>query len=145
LYYATVGTLGALVLCGLVPHPGDGPVGEPTGITDRIPPSGAAAPAGETDQLYYEPNRCGPTALCGACVALGIEASINELANLSGTDRKGTSIAGLVRAAGKKGLNAHAHRSSLTHLMRLRGPAIIDYPAGHFCVFCGWENGRARI
>jgi ABC-type bacteriocin/lantibiotic exporter with double-glycine peptidase domain len=33
----------------------------------------------------------------------------------------------------------------LRHLTTLGGPAIIDYPKGHFCTFMGWEGLKARI
>src|SRR5687767_10710665 len=92
---------------------------------------------------YYEPNRCGPIALFVVCRLYDVEATLDELSDLAGTHRDGTSIAGLVAAAKAKGIKAKAWHSSVGHLKRLGGPAIIDFPAGHFCVFLGWKDGEA--
>lgn len=94
---------------------------------------------------YYEPNRCGPIALFCVCKSYGIETTIDELAELADFDGRETSVAGLIKAAEAKGLRAEAYESSLRHLTTLGGPAIIDYPRGHFCAFMGWDGLKARI
>jgi len=94
---------------------------------------------------YYQPNRCGPIALYAVCRAYRIETTIAELADLSASDENGTTIAGLVDAAEANGLVAKAYLSSIRHLQRLEGPAIIDFPRGHFCVLFAWKDGKAWI
>ena len=94
---------------------------------------------------YYEPNRCGPIALYCVCKSYGIETTIDELSELAEFDGRETSVAGLIKAAEAKGLKAEAYESSLRHLTSCGGPAIIDYPRGHFCAFMGWEGLKARI
>lgn len=107
---------------------------------------GAPARCGDLDlEQYYEPNRCGPVALYCVCKSYGVETTMDELAKLSGFDGRETSAAGLIKAAEAKGFQAEAYDSSLRHLTTLGGPAIIDYPQGHFCTFMGWEGIHARI
>src|SRR5205809_3393389 len=45
---------------------------------------------------FYRPSYCGPIALLAICRFYGVEARLDELATLSGVDRKGTSVAGLI-------------------------------------------------
>ena len=94
---------------------------------------------------YYEPNRCGPIALYCVCKSYSIDTTIDELAKFAGFDGRETSVAGLVSASAKVGLKAEALDSSMTHLTTLGGPAIIDYPEGHFCAFFGWKGTSAVI
>ncbi|HUY31183.1 MAG TPA: cysteine peptidase family C39 domain-containing protein [Pirellulales bacterium] len=106
------------------------------------------APANCADlklERFYEPNRCGPIALYCVCKSYQIDTTIDELAKLAGFDGRETSVAGLVAAAEKKGLKAEALESSMAHLTTLGGPAIIDYPKGHFCAFFGWDGTSAII
>ncbi len=94
---------------------------------------------------YYESNRCGPIALYCICVHFDVSARIDEIAGLCGYRGRPVSIAALVAAAKNKGLSAEAYESSVRHLQRIGGPAIVDFPHGHFSVFLGWEGGKARI
>src|SRR5260370_1175133 len=65
----------------------------------------------ETAKLYSG-NRCGPAALYAVCSAYGISTSVDELSQLSGQESRGTTIAGLVRAAQLKDLHAVAFESN---------------------------------
>lgn len=96
-------------------------------------------------QQYYQPNLCGPIALCCVCKHFGIPCHVDELASLSGYDGRGTTFKGLASAAEAKGLHAEPFDSSLRHLRTLGGPGIIDFPQGHFAVFLGWEKGQVKI
>lgn len=89
------------------------------------------------DPKFHEPNLCGPIAHYAVCFSQGIDTTIGELTELSGYDGFGVTIAGLVHASQKKGLAGKAYASSFRHLRRLSGPAIVDYPRGHFCVVAG--------
>ena len=99
----------------------------------------------DLSRRYYEPNRCGPIALYCVCKQYGIKTTIDELAELSGFRGRPTSVAALVNAAQAKGLIAKPYESSLRHLTRTGGPAILDFPIGHLSVFLGWNKGKARI
>ena len=99
----------------------------------------------QQNESFYEPNLCGPIALYAICQAHGVETTIDELSELCGYDGFGVTIAGIVHAAEKKGLAAKAYRSSVSHLKRLQGPAIIDLPRGHFCVLVGWRREGAVV
>jgi ABC-type bacteriocin/lantibiotic exporter with double-glycine peptidase domain len=96
-------------------------------------------------RLYYEPNCCGPIALCCICKGFGIDASLNEIVRMTGFRGRPVSVAAIVQTAEAKGLKAEAWDSSIRHLERMGGTAIIDYPRGHFAVFLGWKGGKARI
>jgi hypothetical protein len=116
-------------------------------VPDRTEASAAELPAAESDNPsdYYQPNLCGPVSLYAVCRLRGIEASIDELAELAGTDRRGTAIYGIIQAAQAKGLKAQAYESSIKHLQTIKEPVIIDMPAGHFCVLHSWQNGEALL
>jgi len=102
-------------------------------------------PGSQYTRDYYQPNYCGPISLYMVLQHYGIKTSIEEVASLAGVERKGTSIAGLIRAAEAKGVSASAFRSSVRHLKRIQGPAIIDLPEGHYCVFAGWRDGAVLV
>jgi ABC-type bacteriocin/lantibiotic exporter with double-glycine peptidase domain len=100
---------------------------------------------GEEWTKYYQPGLCGPIALFCVCKHYGISATIDELAQLSEFNGRGVTLAGLVQAAEHKQLQPTALRSGIPHLKQAAGPAIIDWPLGHFCVFLGWSDGQARV
>ena len=56
-------------------------------------------------------------------------------------DGSPSSLLNLSRGATQLGLNAQALECSVAQLRRFGGPAILDYPRGHFCVFLGWSSG----
>ncbi len=94
---------------------------------------------------HYEPELCGPIALFCVCKYYGIQTTIDELATICGRQARGVTVADIVRAAGVMGLTAGAYKSSISHLRTLGGPAIVDYPRGHYSVFLGWEGNQMRI
>ncbi len=94
---------------------------------------------------HYEPELCGPIALFCVCKHYGIQTTIDELATICGRQARGVTVADIVRAAGVMGLTAQAYKSSISHLKTLGGPAIVDYPRGHYSVFLGWEGNLMRI
>lgn len=115
--------------------------------SDQLAASLAELPAAGGAKLsdFYQPNLCGPASLYAICRGRGIETNLAELAELAGTDRRGTSVYGIIQAAIAKGLNSQAYEANLNHLQRVKGPAIIDFPAGHFCVLHSWRNGEALL
>lgn len=113
----------------------------------RTAASAADLPATQSDNLsdHYRPNLCGPASLYAVCRLRGIETSIAELAELAGTDRRGTSVYGMIQAAQAKGLKAQAYESSIKHLHGIKELAIIDFPVGHFCLLHSWQKGEALL
>lgn len=111
-----------------------------------------ASPLGHADdsldalaERYYQPNLCGPIALYCVCLQFDISTTIGELADLAGFNGRGVTLAALKAAAEAKGLRVKAYKASLRFLKSIRGPAIIDFPEGHFCTFLGWKDRRAVI
>lgn len=94
---------------------------------------------------FHQPNLCGPIALYGVCAHHGLDTAIDQLASRSGYDGRGVSVRGLVVAAESVGLKAEPLNSSITHVKRMTGPAIVDYPKGHFCLYFGWSDGQAVL
>jgi hypothetical protein len=94
---------------------------------------------------YYEPGLCGPIALYAICKYYKVSTTIDELAELSKFAGSGVSIEGLVGAAKTMQLQPVPLNSTIRHLKRQTGPAIIDFPSGHFCIFLGWNGKNARI
>lgn len=84
---------------------------------------------GDSDAL------CGPQSLFVVCQSLGIEADIQELANLSGFNEKtGTTMLGLQTAAKAKGLHAVGTKIGIDDLARLQIQAIAHLWSDHFVV-----------
>jgi len=55
-------------------------------------------------------NLCGPICIQEVLKRAGVDAGVDELARLAGTDTEGTSLEGLARAAQTKGLKAQSLR-----------------------------------
>jgi len=88
---------------------------------------------------------CGPNCLLLVCHQLGVKANLNELAELSGQDDNGTTLAGLCRAAEKKGLRAAAMKIGVAELSQVQRPAIAHLRGNHFVVVCGAQAGGLKI
>jgi predicted double-glycine peptidase len=85
---------------------------------------------------------CGPAALATVLNNLGINATEQELAILAGTDESGTTMYGLVQAAGAKGVNATGIRLSVNELKKNDIIALNINGIVHFSVineikYCG--------
>jgi len=73
---------------------------------------------------------CGPNALRALLESHGIDATVDELANLAGTDDTGTTMLGLVEAARAKGVAMVGVRAN--NVKELALPAIIYVNQNHF-------------
>jgi tetratricopeptide (TPR) repeat protein len=73
---------------------------------------------------------CGPQALQKLLEIKGIPSTVEELAGLAGTDETGTAMAGLVRAAGAKGLALSGVKTEA--LADLAAPFVALLDARHF-------------
>lgn len=109
-------------------------------------------PLKELEQVIHPQKRlasrwlCGPYSLAILAHMQGIHASVKEWANLSGADEKGiTTMAGLVRAAHKKGLKLIGVRMPIKMLSKLTPPAIIHTKLEHFALFLGFSNGKVVL
>jgi ABC-type bacteriocin/lantibiotic exporter with double-glycine peptidase domain len=94
---------------------------------------------------YHQTSICGPISLWVICRYHESSASLEEVEELCQFDGQAVSIEALCTAAQRKGLKPNAMNSSISHLRTIGGPAIIDYPAGHFCVFLGWKDGQVHL
>jgi ABC-type bacteriocin/lantibiotic exporter with double-glycine peptidase domain len=94
---------------------------------------------------FYQPQRCGPTALYVVCRWHDIRTSVDELVELSGVGRHGSSVSGLIQAGKAKGLDGKGYASSIKHLTRVQIPAIVDYPMGHFSVLLRATSSQVTI
>jgi ATP-binding cassette subfamily B protein len=84
-------------------------------------------------------NFCGPLALRYVARRLGIRARFGEIARFAGTDRNGTTLAGLSRAASRLGLRPSMLRTNYAGLRTLPKPLIVHMREGHYEVLqqCG--------
>lgn len=122
------------------------PLHDEPSMSAKVAASLADLPAADGDKLrdFYQPNLCGPASLYAICRQRGIETNLAELAELAGTDRRGTSVYGMIQAAQAKGLKAQSYQSNINHLHGTT-MSIIDFPAGHFCVLHSWHDGEALL
>ena len=95
-----------------------------------------AAPAPPTDAppVSTPPPAadCGPRALLVVCDQLHVPASLPRLRALAGTNRDGTTLAGLVKAARAVGLQAQGVQMDRDALAHLSGPAIAWVDGNHY-------------
>jgi len=83
-------------------------------------------------RCWREDTFCGPKSLLVAYQQLGVNASVDELAKLSGKDEYGTTMAGLVKATEAKGLHAVGMKIGTDDLAKLRVPAVAYLWGDHF-------------
>jgi ATP-binding cassette subfamily B protein len=88
---------------------------------------------------------CGPRALRRAALAAGVRADLAMLRRLAGTDRRGTSLAGLARAARAIGFEAEAGRADYAWAQAARRPFIAHLRPGHFVLVEACAPGGVRI
>jgi ATP-binding cassette subfamily B protein len=82
-------------------------------------------------------NDCGPACLAMVAAFHGRQHSIAAIGELAGTDRQGTSLAGLVQAGKAIGFEARGVRATADALDRVDLPAIAHWSEGgrhHFVV-----------
>jgi ABC-type bacteriocin/lantibiotic exporter with double-glycine peptidase domain len=75
---------------------------------------------------------CGPLALRYIVRRAGIKSGWKEIALLADTDRHGTTLLGLKRAATALGLQAHLLRTSYVGLQILPAPLLVHMREGHY-------------
>ena len=86
---------------------------------------------------------CGPRSLLTICNFLGVDASFEELAELSAfSPETGTTMAGLYTAAQSKNLNPVGVKTSITDLQRLEMPVIAHVNQDHFLVVTRIEENN---
>ena len=84
---------------------------------------------------------CGPQSLLVICNLLGVDASFEELAELSAfSPQTGTTMAGLYTAAQSKKLNPVGVKASIADLKQLEMPAIAHVNQDHFLVISRMEE-----
>ena len=83
---------------------------------------------------------CGPQALQVICRTFGLDISVNELAELVGLDETGTTMAGLLKAAEKKGLIPQAVKLTVEELNEDYTPGIAFVNSNHFLVVEAYGN-----
>jgi hypothetical protein len=94
--------------------------------------SQAATPVPSTPAKPSVPADCGPRALALVCRQLGIVADLAQIRKDAGTTAKGTSLAGLERAAKKLGLSARGVQVDRAGLLTITPPAIAWMDGNHF-------------
>ncbi len=77
---------------------------------------------------------CGPDALAIICKQLGEATTPEELARLASTDRTGTSLAGLAKAAKAKGLAAEGLQVNYEYLRKMPKPVLAWVGGNHYVV-----------
>lgn len=88
---------------------------------------------------------CGPKALCIALDQLGLSSDVTALSKLAGTDRTGTTMDGLKRAAEMSGLRARGLRVDLAYLERMPKPSIAWIGRDHYVVITDAQLGNVEF
>ena len=103
----------------------------------------------KTSVLQHDSSDCGVACLASVIRYFGGEATIENLRNLSGTGRTGTSMLGLYQAAGKQGIFAEGYEATIEAIKEHPYPLIlhvlIDSKLEHYILSYGFENGHFLI
>ena len=92
---------------------------------------------------YYRRMQCGEVSLAVILQILQCGCSARENRCLV-RRHPGWRDGKLARRSGKAAwAEGNCLEANVAYLRRQNGPAIINYPSNHFCVFLGWKNGRA--
>ena len=102
-----------------------------------VPPAHAPLTIAQAD--------CGPRALLLLCPQLGVHASLDTLRQAAGTTTKGTSMAGLSRAAASLGLQAKGVQVDKQALAQVSLPAIAWYDSNHYVDLLSVSEEKAVI
>lgn len=94
---------------------------------------------------FHQNNSCGVICLLAMCKYFGIEATWDEVAATTEIDADGTSVRSIVQSAERHGLNATVWSADVSFLRLRSGPAIVNYPSNHFCIFLGWKNAQIML
>lgn len=96
----------------------------------------------------YE-NDCGAASLASVAAWYGLRLSLEEIKLKSNTSYEGTTIGGIIEAAGAFGMEAGGFRGNIGSLMKIDVPAILHMRKKsarlHFVVFYGMSGERFRI
>ncbi len=88
---------------------------------------------------------CGPRALLILCRMYGIDAELEELAQLAKVNEQGTNMFNLLKAAQAKGFSAVGRILKYTELLALKKPVIAFVNNNHFSVLEAIDKHTARI
>lgn len=95
---------------------------------------------------FYGVNSCGPVALTIACRVAGQPVRWTAVREATRFQGEAVSMLALSQGAERLGFKANAYACSVGQLGQFGGPAIIDFPKGHFSVFLGWsKDGDIRV
>lgn len=99
--------------------------------------------------MQSDKSDCGAAALVSVAAYLGVDTSIPEVRHLSGTDKDGTTIKGLIEAAEFLGLKAKGYKGGVESFCRIPTPAIIhlkrDYGYLHFVVLKAADQRSSTV
>ena len=98
----------------------------------RLAPSSAAEAGRALRRGEIVEADCGPRALKIAAAALGVKAEVFPLSKVAGTDKDGTSLEGLVRAANSLGMKAEGVQVDKDALTQVPTPAVVWYDGNHY-------------
>ena len=88
---------------------------------------------------------CGPRALLILCRMYGIDAELEELAQLARVNEEGTNMFNLLKAAQAKGFSAVGRILKYNELLALKKPVIAFVNNNHFSVLEAIDKHTARI
>ena len=89
---------------------------------------------------------CGPTCLKMLLDYYGIEVDLDALIQECNTGIVGCTGLDLKRVGNAHGLDMHAFKTeSAEDMLYTDRPSIVHWKYGHWCIYCGMDNGKAVI
>lgn len=96
-------------------------------------------------ELESRDRLCGPTCLLLIMQKMGVQSTLEEIVSLSGTGKRGSSLAGLCMAAEKKGLNAVPFKLPASDLTDVKDAAICHLWTNHFVLVEAEDSGKLKV
>ena len=88
---------------------------------------------------------CGPRCMLAVCQRFEVDADLGELTTLCGTDKQGSTLAGLYSAAKTKGLETVGMKIGVDELAALKTPAVAHLWKNHFVVVEAESADKLRV
>ncbi len=114
-------------------------------VTIDDPPASSPANLPAHAPLSAAQADCGPRALLLLCPQFGVHTSLDTLRQKAGTTPKGTTMAGLSRAASAVGLLAKGIQVDRPALAQVQLPAVAWYDSNHYVDLLSVSDGQAVI
>src|SRR5690606_11154763 len=92
---------------------------------------------------------CGAACIASICAYYGLNVPVSRIREYASTDRQGTTVLGLIEAAGQLGLLAKGAKTSYNILPGVQLPfvahVVMQKTIGHYVIIAGFSKSHVTI